>query len=295
MQDGEEVGELTRRGVAAAVRLAKRLALPHEDLVILSNRGNLLVQLTPAPVVARVATLTARTRRHPIEWLAREVAVAGYVATRGGPVVSPADNAGPHCQDGFAISLWEYVRALDALPGPADVGSALARLHRVAQGCPADLGGLNAATDQIADGLAMLQREEVLDAATIAALHEAHTAALAEMRGAGGEIVVLHGDAHHGNLLLAPDHRWLWIDLEETGRGPAAWDLATMVSHYSEQEGRAALGAYAAESGTAVPELAAFRRVRDLEAAVWSACMAHLYPARYREVAHRLLTSVLGG
>src|SRR5215831_8190788 len=109
------------------------------------------------------------------------------------------------------------------------------------------------------------------------------------------EQVVLHGDAHHGNLLAAPDRGWLWIDLEETGRGPAAWDLATMVSHYTEEDGREALDAYAAESGMTIPALAPFRRVRDLEAAVWSLCMARLYPARYREVAQRLLASALRG
>jgi hypothetical protein len=288
-----EIGELTRRGKAAAVRLAQRLGLPHDEPVILSNRGNLLVHLTPAPVVARVATLTARSRRDPIEWLTREVTVVGYVASRGGPVVPPAEDAGPHWQDGFAISLWEYVRALDSVPGPADVGSALASLHSIARGCPADLGGLNAATDQITDGLAMLEREAILDTATITVLRAAYATALAKMRAVGGEPVVLHGDAHHGNLLAAPGRGWLWIDLEETGRGPAAWDLATMVSHYTEQDGHTALGAYAAESGTTVPALAPFRRVRDLEAAVWSACMAHLYPARYREVAHRLLATVL--
>jgi Ser/Thr protein kinase RdoA (MazF antagonist) len=240
-----------------------------------------------------VATLTARSRRDPVAWLVREVAVAGYVASQGGPVVAPAEDAGPHWQDGFAISLWEYVSALDLVPGPADVGSALARLHQIARGCTADLGGLNAATDQITDGLAMLEREADLDVATLVALREAHTAALSEMRAADGEPVVLHGDAHHGNLLAAPGRGWLWIDLEETGRGPAAWDLATMVSHYTDHAGRTALAAYAAEAGTTVPALAPFRRVRDLEAAVWSLCMARLYPARYREVAHHLLASVL--
>jgi Ser/Thr protein kinase RdoA (MazF antagonist) len=294
MQEGA-IGELTRQGTAAAVRLAQQLGLPHAAPVILSNRGNLLVHLTPAPVVARVATLTAQSRRDPFEWLAREVAIAGYVASLDGPAVAPAREAGPHWQDGLAISLWEYVRAPDTVPGPADVGCALARLHRVALGCPAELGGLNAATDQITDGLAMLEREAVLDGTTLAALREAHAAALSEMRVADGEPVVLHGDAHHGNLLAAPDRGWLWIDLEETGKGPAAWDLATMVSHYTEQDACIALDAYAAESGTAIPALAPFRRVRDLEAAVWSGCMAHLYPARYREVARRLLASVLRG
>ena len=292
MQEGA-IGELTRRGMAAAIRLAQRLGLPHDQPVVLSNRGKLLVHLTPAPVVARVATLTARSRRDPIEWLAREVAVAGYVASRGGPVVAPAENAGPYWQDGFAISLWEHIRALDAVPGPADVGFVLARLHKIARECPAELGGLNAATDQITDGLAMLEREAILDTATLATLREAHTVALSEMRAIGGAPVVLHGDAHHGNLLAEPNRGWLWIDLEETGRGPAAWDLATMVSHYPELEARTALAAYAAESGAVVPALAPFRRLRDLEAAVWSACMAHLYPARYAEAARRLLASVL--
>jgi len=292
---GETIRELTRQGMDAALRLAQRLGLPRDEPMILSNRGNLLVHLAPASVVARVATLTARSRRNPIEWLAREVAVAGYVASHAGPVVAPAEDAGPYWQDGFAISLWAHVRALDNKPGPADVGSALARLHRVTRGCPAELGGLNAATGQITDGLAMLEREAVLDAGTLAALREAHAAALAEMRAAGGEPLVLHGDAHYGNLLAVPGRGWLWIDLEETGRGSAAWDLATMVSHYSEQDARTALDAYTAESGTTIPPLAPFRRVRDIEAAVWSACMAHLYPARYREVARRLLASVLSG
>jgi len=41
-------------------------------------------------------------------------------------------------------------------------------------------------------------------------------------------------------------------------------------------------------------ELAPFRRARDLEAAVWLAAMAHLYPARYRAAADRQLAQVLG-
>ncbi len=57
-----------------------------------------------------------------------------------------------------------------------------------------------------------------------------------------------------------------------------------------------ALRSYAAEAGTTLPdpaELALFGRARLLEGAVWSLCMAQLYPARYAEVASRLLTEVL--
>src|SRR5260370_38789330 len=81
---------LIRHGLAAAVALAARLDLPASEPVVLSNRGNLLVRFPAASLVARVATLTAWTRREPVRWLAREVAVARYVAGRRGPVVPPA-------------------------------------------------------------------------------------------------------------------------------------------------------------------------------------------------------------
>jgi hypothetical protein len=73
---GDRVEKLRRAGLAAAIALAREQGLPADDPRVLSSRGNLLVHLAPAPVVARVATLTAWTRSDPFVWLAREVAVA---------------------------------------------------------------------------------------------------------------------------------------------------------------------------------------------------------------------------
>jgi hypothetical protein len=316
---------LIRHGLAAAVALAGRLGLPAAEPAVLSNRGNLLVHFPAAAVVARVATLTAWTRREPFQWLAREVAVARYVTGRGGPVVPPARGAdpGPHWQDGFAISLWEYVASGARGPGPqispAECGALLAQFHAVARDCPAELGDLSPATEQVTDALAVIEREHLADAATVARLRAAHAVILADIGrvSAGAEPVVLHGDAHAGNVLRAGDGirgraAWAWTDLEETTRGPAGWDLATLVSRYDEAGGRAALSGYAAElavlagtpglsgttgpSGAAVPALEAlapFRRARDMEAAVWLLCMAHLYPERYASLAQAQLAAVL--
>jgi streptomycin 6-kinase len=120
---------------------------------------------------------------------------------------------------------------------------------------------------------------------------------LAELARAQSDPIVLHGDAHGGNLLAADGRGWLWIDLEETCRGPAAWELATMVSRYGAEDGLVALSAYATTTATLVPEpaaLAPFRRARYPEGAVWSLCMAYMYLARYRDVARGLLATVLG-
>ncbi len=293
------LAELNRRGLAAAATLASRLGLPAGDPVVLSGRGNLLVRLAPAPVVARVATGSAWSRADPFAWLTREVAVARYIADLGGPVVAPTTAAepGPHWQDGFAISLWECVRPSGRQPGPAETGAALAALHEAARDCPAELGELSTVREQISEGIDALERAAAADPETVAALRAAHARALAGLAGAGSASVVLHGDAHAGNLLWTAARGFVWTDLEETCRGPVEWDLATLSRAYQDPAAQqAALRGYAARAGGCVPDLITllpFVRARELEGAVWSLCMAHLYPARYREVAAQLLAIVL--
>jgi Ser/Thr protein kinase RdoA (MazF antagonist) len=292
------VEEIDRAGLAAAVAVAAEQGLPAGDPRVLSGRGNLIVHLAPAPVVARVATLTAWTRSDPFRWLLHEVAVAGHAARHGGPVVAPTTlaDAGPHHSDGLAVSLWEYLPPSARRPGAAAVGQALARLHLAVAGFPGKLDYLSGVRAQITDGLDALQRADVLDLAVLAALRERHAETLAELEAAAASpAIVLHGDAHTGNLLHSPAG-WLWTDLEETCRGPREFDLAVMVGGLGA-DGAAALAAYADVTGTQVPApgaLAPFARARLLEAAVWTLGMAHQYPARYLDMATRMLAGVLG-
>ncbi len=291
-----EIDRVNRAGVAAAIALARQLGLPDADPQVLSSRGNLLVRLCPAPVVARMATLTAQSRREPAAWLAREASVAGYVAARGGPAVSPTSMVlpGPYWQDGLAVTLWDYVPPSPLRPKPAEAGAALARLHHTAAGCRAELGYLTPAREQISDGLAALERDDVLEPATLDALRTRHARILAELPESGRSIV-LHGDAHPGNLLAA-DGGWCWVDLEETCRGPVEWDLAVLAGQ-SGDGAEAALRGYADTAGCALPSpgsLVPFTRARQLEAAVWALCMAHRYPARYLDGARELLAAALG-
>ena len=295
----ELVEQMRRRGLAAAVAVARDLGLPTGDPQVLSGRGNLIVHLAPAPVVARVATLTAWTRNNPFCWLAHEMAVAEFAAGNDGPVVAPTGlaDAGPHRSDGLAVSLWTWVPPAGAQrqPEPAEAGEALARLHLAAAGFPGELAFLAPVRDQIADGLAALERERVLDSAVLAALRDRHAEVLAGLDLAtAGPAIVLHGDAHAGNLLQA-GAGWLWVDLEETCRGPREFDLAVLAGQLGAG-GAAALAAYATATGTPPAEpaaLAPFHRGRELEGAVWSLGMAHQYPERYRARARILLASVL--
>ncbi len=223
--------------------------------------------------------------------------MAGHVASRGGPAVSPSSAVppGPYWQNGVAITLWDLLRLSPSRPSPAAVGAALARFHRAAAGCPAELGYLTPATDLVSEGLDVLEREAVLDETMIAALRRRHGSLLADLPRSADQLV-LHGDAHPGNLLAADDGL-RWTDLEETCHGPVEWDLAVLAGQSGAGAGEALRG-YAEAAGCAVPDpgaLEPFRRARLLEAAVWTLGMAHRYPSRYSESARGLLAAVLAG
>lgn len=122
--------------VNAAVSVAEALGLPVGDPVVLADGSNVLVHLRPAPVVARVASLTA-IRPNVANWLARDLAVSAYLLERGLPVVPPAAELppGPHHHDGIALAYFGYVpHDGDHRPTPAEFAAAVADLHHALAG-----------------------------------------------------------------------------------------------------------------------------------------------------------------
>lgn len=61
---GDRIAEMTRAGLAAAIGVARVQGLPADDPEVLSSRGNVLVHLRPAPVVARVTARPAARGCH---------------------------------------------------------------------------------------------------------------------------------------------------------------------------------------------------------------------------------------
>lgn len=268
--------------------------MEYESLEVLSARGNFLVRLSGTDVVARAATLTALTRRQPADWLAREV----RAAAAGGPVIppSPVVAPGPHLTNGVTITFWTSMPAEPAVPTAAEIGHALARFHSIAGQSlkELDLPQLAAVNHQIPEGIGFLSHAANVDASTLRHLEREFATVLKLLDGAGSTPVVLHGDAHPGNIMRSAGY-WRWFDLEETGLGPPAWDLAVL-SHAPTLDGRAAVDAYARDVGIPSPtdlELAPFVRARQLEAAVWALGVAQHYPERYAAMAIRFLDVVV--
>ena len=101
------------------------------DPVILADGANVIVHLSPAPVVAKVAASTPAVRPDNAAWLQRELDVVRFLAGRGVPVMTPSPEVPPvvHHGDGQVMSFWRYLSPVPGLAGEETIGSMLRDLH----------------------------------------------------------------------------------------------------------------------------------------------------------------------
>ena len=236
----------------AARTFASSNDLPSDQLSVLRDGSNLIVHLMPAPVVLRVATLTARIRLDPLPYLAREVELLSYLAGIGAPAMAPSHlvAAGPHLVDGWAMSAWSYVD--HEAPGTPDDWAAFAaldELHAALRGFSGVLPVLNPATDDLDRALRFAVETGLLTAAAAAALTVRRDALLAELLDLAPDRQPLHGDAFARNAVRSGTGI-VWLDFEDCCSGPAVWDLAVLVrrdrdpavvAEIERRHGRAAL------------------------------------------------------
>jgi Ser/Thr protein kinase RdoA (MazF antagonist) len=253
----------TQVAVTAATSLAASLGLPGDDPGVLRDGSNVVVHLRPAPVVARVATVTALVRPGVEAWLTRDIQVARHLAVRGVPTTRPLDDAGPHHVDGIVVALWHHEpHDPSHTPAPAEVAALLADLHAALLDVDFELPPLGPFAD-LPVALDVLERSASLPSAALEALR-AETALLARAL-APFPRRPLHGDAHPGNLLATPSGL-KWNDYEDTWLGPLGWDLACLATS-GRIDGAAAVAAY--PGPVDAEELAVCVRLRELVGVVW--------------------------
>lgn len=203
--------------LTVAREVAADLGLDARHAVVLRQTGSTVVDLAPAPVVARVWP----AGRRDLDVVHRELAVTSYLAHVGAPVAAPWTVAGPHERQGLLVTLWWRVdhdpdRPLDG----AAAGRALREVH-------------DHLTDHDGAGLPHFARlDEVravvatLDLAPAEAADLDEAIALAEVAVAGLDVRLqpVHGDAWLGNVLRAPGGP-VWSDFERLCLGPRELDL----------------------------------------------------------------------
>jgi hypothetical protein len=267
----DEQSDLTRRGLAAVRAVAADEGLQFTEPKILRDRGNLLVHLSPAPVVARVATLTG-TRRAGDRWLRREVRVADFLARGGAPVVAPSVelDPGPHTHDGISLSFWDYVTEIERPLDAAEAGRRLRVCHEALADYDGELETLGTLTEA-ERWLEELAADGHIGADSAARLRNDAFEARQRIAALGLPMQAVHGDAHLDNAINTAAGP-LWNDWEDTCLAPRALDLGCMQAAASvwgddPEPVAAALAAYG-EIDEAV--LAVFVAVRRFQGTLWS-------------------------
>jgi hypothetical protein len=267
---------MTGEAVAAAVAVARDFGVSVIDPVVLADGSNVLVHLRPAPVVARVAKLTAEVRPGVEAWLARDIALSAHVVGRGVPAVRPSVDppAGPHHRDGRVLAFFEYVpHDPDPVPEPVEVARALVELHAALVDFPGALPEAGP-VDDLRRGFDLLESERIMPDGVVPRLRADLERLAVEI--AAFPVRVLHGDAHPGNLLWTPNGL-VWNDFEDTWRGPLGWDLACLATS-GYLDGKAPLAAY--PGLPPADELDVCVRLRTLFAVPWRYLLDARFPGR---------------
>jgi Ser/Thr protein kinase RdoA (MazF antagonist) len=230
---------------------------------VLKDSLNLLVWLRPSPVVARIQVRTGLVRSP--DAAADSLALARFLVGAGLPISPPVDDVdpGPHAGvTGRTMTLWTWLDIDDAAPDPAEVGRTLRGLHEAMAAYDGPLRHVGP-LDEIGRLVDVLATHSPKDAARIAELRA--RLVLPDL-----PVQAVHGDAHHGNVVMtAAGVRW--IDWEESWRGPVAWDIACLEHRQAtfggfERETRDAVAAYGPIDADAVR---AWLPVVALWAAAW--------------------------
>ncbi|WP_053735901.1 phosphotransferase [Nocardia sp. NRRL S-836] len=259
----------TSAAVRAAVSLAATHGIATADPVVLKDGSNVIVHLRPAPVVARVAARTALVRPSVAGHFGRDLAISAFLAARGVPVVTPSAELppGPHSFAGHVMSFSTFV---PHDPGHeftrADVLKLLPALHAELRAYDGPLP-IRGPMDDVDNTLAYLSGIGVAD---LEPFRERASELMASWDAHYRDVQPLHGDPHHGNLLMTP-HGPVWLDFEDTWLGPVAWDLACLAGAEGAEAARRTVETY---GGGAAPEDVEFHvRTRILFGTLWGVLM----------------------
>ncbi|HET7050213.1 MAG TPA: aminoglycoside phosphotransferase family protein [Solirubrobacteraceae bacterium] len=280
------------RAIRAAQAVARRYEVACDEAVPIAGGSNALVHLKPAPVVARVMTGTSMLHDDTERWLAREVAVAAFLAERTDLAVPPSDllPPGPHEQDGLWMTMWKFVPhdAQAPLPEPRELGRSLRDLHAALAGFQGDLAPLSEIRAWLERLLAQVRPSSSLTRADIGWLRVKLDALTPAVFESSLPAQAIHGDASMSNLLRT-ERGLVWNDLEDVCAGPVAWDLAGLAAGarargQSEAFVEELLVAY----GDPGVDLAAFFEAHALYDVVWQAFEGRRRPQATKRAAASL-------
>ncbi len=202
----------------------------------LSEAGNLIIHLSPYPIVARIANRFEGDDAGKLqEILETELEVVRHLKAQDVPVVSFSTEVspGPHKVASTWMTLWEYVEAGSSPPLlETQIISLLDQLTNALEVYPSPLPKLGV-WNNVIQGAAFLEHFKYEDSRILHLLEE-YKVMNEQLKQV--TLVPAHGDAHPNNLIPSSTG-WRWHDFEDVSLMPRHWDLASVVSNPTLFEG----------------------------------------------------------
>jgi hypothetical protein len=236
----DEISARTARAVAAAAAAGRDLGLRVDEPRVLYDVFSVIVHLAPSPVVVRVPTVLPPSRVGDPDAVAaqqrRELAVTGWLAARGHPVVPPSPLVPPEPvqRDGFSMTFWRLVEVIDVSPDYPSRVAQTAELHAALLDYEGDLEFWAPYGTYIPEGLTALEHlGGVVDRADLQRAQREWSVlgpvltsrSTFEAAFPHATVQPIHGDAPFHNMLTTPDGE-LWSDFELVTLGAVESDLA---------------------------------------------------------------------
>ena len=246
-EPGAASRELIERGRLAALAVAEQHGLAVEDAEPLSLGSNVVLQLWPYDIVARVSGLQSQILPGgEVEAAERELDAVRFLANAGAPVLPACQSVdpGPHRRNDLIVTFWDRVFEEDVIDYAPRAMEALQRCHAALKSYRAQLPYLRGYYEARRIFL-HLWRSQALEsdyASDIVRRLAVLDQAMDDIRDTPDvENTVLHGDAHLGNVLCVREtatHPVLWIDWDDVCVGPVEWDYACMIVDFREEPAR---------------------------------------------------------
>ncbi|WP_167815103.1 phosphotransferase [Sporolactobacillus shoreae] len=205
------------------------MGLKHVNPNVLSDTGNLIVHLSPYPVVARIIKLSSEDDSD--FWknvLIRELHVAEHLKKSGIPIVSYCTeiNPGPYMIDGTWMTL-DYTSILPDKIGELKAVDMLNEMAIAMRKFVEPLPRLGAWRNvrQAVEHLQSIKNKDD----RVSRLLEEFTKVDLEIHQCKS-LLPSHGDAHPKNLVSTPSG-WRWIDFEDASLMPKFWDVASFIGN----------------------------------------------------------------
>lgn len=217
--------------ISQVVLTSKTVGLSDITPIILSEGGNLIIHLSPYPIVARVATVISEENPDKAnKLLTQELRVARHLQDKGVPVLLPTDliDAGPYEAGGIWMTFWSYIPPTQLQPLTPSEAVQLVNMLSVAMKSFSDALLVLGIWDRVCQSATRLRKNSD---SRIKSLLKVFQRVDEQMRMIEPRLLIpAHGDAHVRNLLPSPEG-WLWMDFEDVSLMPAYWDLASFVAN----------------------------------------------------------------